>query len=164
MPFVPCLSPSSFLGGSWRCGSHSVTMRQQARGWKLDNQKEGRTESQKDPQIWLRCKAPYPALGSLDKRKRDLCLIKPLWLEFSVTHSWNYSLFIYQVSTDVTMNKKKNHNCTFSTVQFKKIFTEKSWGKLGPYLGVISKNLTVTATSPMWTGDAVFSKGCFYSK
>lgn len=56
LPFAPFLSTSSFLGGSWRCGSHFVTMRQQAWWWKLDDRKEGWKESQKDPQIRWHCR------------------------------------------------------------------------------------------------------------
>lgn len=117
-PFV-LSKPSLLLGGSWRCSSHFVIMRQPARGWKLDYQKEGEHNVR---EIFSLMMASYlPALGCLllDWRKRDPDLIKPPWLEFSVIFSWNHYWFMYQVSMDVTVNKKrerKSQSCIFSCI------------------------------------------------
>lgn len=107
MPFPLWLSPS--LRESWRCGSHFVTMRQQARGWKLDNPKgelNRRSERSSDRMMWCYL---HPARGCLplDWRKRDPYVTKQLWLEFSVIDSCSYRWLIYQVSMSITMNKTK---------------------------------------------------------
>lgn len=77
VPLASCLSSSLFLGRSWRSSSHTVIMRQQAWGWKLDSQKEGQT-GQRDPQIWWcwKARATCLRLPYLDYRGKK----KVFWL------------------------------------------------------------------------------------
>ena len=66
--FVLCLSRSLVPGGSWRCSSHFVIMRQQAWGWKLDNPKESQKILRSDDVVMLRA-CPRLPFSWLDKKR-----------------------------------------------------------------------------------------------
>lgn len=113
------LSPSLLLRESWRCGSHFVIMRQQARGWKLDNPKGEPNRSERSSDRMMCCYL-YPARGCLplDWRKRDPYMTKQLWLEFSIIYSCSYCWLIYQVSMNTAMKKKESNIYIFPIAYF----------------------------------------------